>query len=372
MDSIKFKVIHQDGNTRARVGKLTTGKNSIDTPVFMPVGTSASVKAVFHKDIKHTIKANIILANAFHLYSRPGIEVIKKAGGLHSFMNWDGSVLTDSGGYQIFSLGKNVKLQESGVTFQSPIDGTKLFFSPKNVVHTQRVLGSDIIMPLDECAPYPCDYNYSKQSLELTEKWLKESLLEFNNTNPLYGHPQVLFPIIQGGIYEDLRIRATENICTIDSIGYAIGGLSVGEPIELMYSTINTIMPIIPRRKATYLMGVGTPANILECIELGIDMFDCVMPTRNARNGMLFTTKGIINIKNEKWKCNFTPIDEGITNGISDTYTKSYLRHLFSVKEYLAPQIASLHNLSFYAWLTKEVRKNISIMEHLKNGRTLY
>lgn len=325
----------------------------------MPVGTAGTVKAVHQRELKEDIKAQIILGNTYHLYLRPGLEVIESAGGLHKFNGWDRPMLTDSGGYQIFSLAAQRKLKEEGATFKSHIDGSSHFFSPENVMDIQRTIGADIIMAFDECTPYPCDYTYAKNSLGLTHRWLDRCIARFNETEPKYNYNQALFPIVQGSVYKDLRIESAEYIASKNAFGNAIGGLSVGEPAEDMYAMTEVVTAILPKDKPRYLMGVGTPVNILESIALGIDMFDCVMPTRNARHGLLFTSNGIINIRNEKWKNDFSPLDENGTTFADSQYTKAYLRHLLTCNELLAAQIASIHNLGFYLWLVKEARTRI-------------
>jgi len=354
-----FEILNTQNGTKARAGKLHTDHGEIETPIFMPVGTVGSVKAVHQHELSEDIKAQIILGNTYHLYLRPGMDVIKQAGGLHKFMNWNKAILTDSGGYQVFSLANNRKLTDEGAIFKSHIDGSKHTFTPENVVDTQRIIGSDIMMALDECTPYPCDYEYAKNSLDLTHKWLKRGFAHYKNTQPLYGHNQAYFPIVQGSVYKDLRQKSAEEIAKYDAVGYAIGGLSVGEPTEMMYDMVEVVNAVLPKEKPRYLMGVGTPANLIENIDRGIDMFDCVMPTRNARNGMLFTSEGIINIKNAKWKYDFSPIDEKGTSFVDKQYTKAYLRHLTVAKERLAAQIASIHNLAFYLWLVKQARIHI-------------
>mgnify|MGYP006288453217 CR=1 FL=1 len=355
-----FQITNKDKNSDARAGKVFTDHGEIETPVFMPVGTVGSVKGVHQKDLIEDIKARIILGNTYHLYLRPGMQIIEKAGGLHRFMNWDRPLLTDSGGYQVFSLSDIRKMKEEGVVFQSHIDGSKHTFTPENVIDTQRVLGSDIMMPLDECTPYPCDYKYAQESMEITHRWLKRGIDQVQNTQALYGHKQHLFPIVQGSVYKDLRKQSAEFIASTNCAGNAIGGLSVGEPEDEMYGMVEIVNSILPEEKPRYLMGVGTPVNILECIDLGIDMFDCVMPTRNGRNGMLFTQKGIINIKNQKWKDDFSMIDPDGTSFVDRFYTKAYLRHLVHSSEILGAVIASLHNLAFYMWLVDEARRKIS------------
>lgn len=356
---MKFELLNKDEKSYARAGLLHTCHKIIETPIFMPVGTLGTVKAVFQQQLKNDIKAQIILGNTYHLYLRPGLDIIKQAGGLHKFINWENAILTDSGGYQVFSLSHQRKLNNQGAIFKSHIDGSKHIFTPENVVEAQRIIGSDIMMALDECTPYPCDYNYAKKSLDLTHKWLKKGFEKFKNTEPLYNFNQAYFPIVQGSTYTDLRKKSAETIAEYNTLGYAIGGLSVGEPAEKMYEMIEVVNGILPKNKPRYLMGVGTPANILEAIDRGIDMFDCVMPTRNARNGMLFTSEGIINIKNAKWKNDFSPIDINGTSFVDKFYSKAYLRHLVICGERLASQIASIHNLAFYLQLVKQARKHI-------------
>ncbi|NSW44263.1 MAG: tRNA guanosine(34) transglycosylase Tgt [Bacteroidales bacterium] len=356
---MKFELLKKDTKTNARAGILETSHGIIETPIFMPVGTVGSVKGVLHQTLEQDIQAKIILANTYHVFLRPGTEILKQAGGIHKFMSWNKPVLTDSGGYQVFSLAERRKIKPEGVYFQSHIDGSKHLFTPENVVDTQRIIGSDIMMALDECTPYPCTYEYAKKSMEITHQWLKRGWKHFTDTEPLYGNEQAYFPIIQGSVFSDLRKQSTEEVLQYDSLGVAIGGLSVGEPTEMMYEMIEHIIPIIPETKPRYLMGVGTPANIIEGISRGIDMFDCVMPTRNGRNGMLFTSEGIINIKNKKWEKDFSPIDTHSELNIDIRYSKAYLRHLFVSDEMLGPIIASIHNLNFYLWLVKQARKNI-------------
>lgn len=356
---MKFKLETTDKQSKARAGLITTDHGNIETPIFMPVGTAATVKAVHQRELKDDIKAQVILGNTYHLYLRPGTEVLQKAGGLHKFIGWDQPILTDSGGYQVYSLSGKRKIKEEGVVFQSHIDGSKHLFSPERVMDIQREIGADFIMAFDECTPYPCDYNYAKNSMDMTHRWLKRCCEHFDSTKPLYDYSQTLMPIVQGSVYKDLRIQSAEAIASFDRDANAIGGLSVGEPAEEMYAMTDIVCDILPKEKPRYLMGVGTPANILECIALGIDMFDCVMPTRNARNGSIFTTQGIINIKNEKWKDDFSPIDIELGGYASSFYSKAYLRHLIISKEILGAQIASIHNLSFYLWLTKEARRRI-------------
>jgi len=354
-----FEIQHSDPNSNARAGKITTDHGVIETPIFMPVGTVASVKAVHFHELKEDIKAQIILGNTYHLFMRPGIDTLERAGGLHKFNGWDRPILTDSGGYQVFSMSANRKLKEEGATFRSHIDGSKHLFTPENVVDIQRTIGADIIMAFDECTPGTADYQYAKKSMELTHRWLARGLTHFDNTQPKYGYSQTYFPIVQGCVYPDLRRESAKFIASQDREGNAIGGLAVGEPIDKMYEMIEIVNEILPKDKPRYLMGVGTPQNILEGIERGIDMFDCVMPTRNGRNGMLFTSQGIINMRNEKWKNDFSQLDEYGTSYVDSAYSKAYLRHLFISKELLAMQIASIHNLAFYLWLVGEARKHI-------------
>lgn len=356
---MKFEIFAKDPKTKARAGELTTDHGKIQTPIFMPVGTAGSVKGVNQKDLIEDVKAQIILGNTYHLYLRPGMETMQMAGGLHQFINWDRPILTDSGGYQVFSLAANRKLKEEGAHFRSHIDGSKHIFTPENIVDIQRIIGADIIMAFDECTPYPCDYDYAKKSMELTHRWLKRGLKRFDETEPLHGHSQTFFPIVQGSVFKDLRIESAKTIASHERDGCAIGGLSVGEPVEDMYDMIEVVNEILPEDKPRYLMGVGTPVNILEGIARGIDMFDCVMPTRNGRNGMLFTRNGIINIKNVKWKNDFYQIEENGASFVDTKFSKAYLRHLIISKEILGAQIASLHNLSFYLWLVTEARQRI-------------
>lgn len=356
---MRFEKIAQDLGSSARCGLVYTDHGVIETPIFMPVGTLGTVKAVFHRDLKDDIKAQIILGNTYHLYLRPGTEIIKKAGGLHKFISWDRPILTDSGGFQVFSLAENRKLSEEGCTFRSHIDGSKHFFTPENVVDIQRIIGADIIMALDECPPGDSDITYAKKSLLLTQRWLERGARYFDQTEPLYGHSQTFFPIVQGCVYPELRVMAAEHAVSLNREGYAIGGLSVGEPTELMYQMLEVVDPILPKDKPRYLMGVGTPANLLEGIARGVDMFDCVMPTRNARNGMIFTSEGMINIRNKKWADDFSAIDPNGVSFVDSTYSKAYLRHLFISGEILGAQIASEHNLAFYLWLVKEARSHI-------------
>ncbi|MBI9055186.1 MAG: tRNA guanosine(34) transglycosylase Tgt [Bacteroidales bacterium] len=356
---MEFEIFAKDHKTKARAGELTTDHGKIQTPIFMPVGTVGSVKGVNQKDLVEDVKAQIILGNTYHLYLRPGMETMQMAGGLHKFINWDRPLLTDSGGYQVFSLSDNRKLKEDGAHFRSHIDGSKHIFTPENIVDIQRQIGADIIMAFDECTPYPCDYDYAKKSMELTHRWLGRGLKRFDETDPLYGHKQTFFPIVQGSVFKDLRIESAKTIASHERDGYAIGGLSVGEPVEDMYDMIDVVNEILPQEKPRYLMGVGTPVNILEGIARGVDMFDCVMPTRNGRNGMLFTREGIINIRNIKWKNDFSAIEENGASFVDTKFSKAYLRHLIRSKEILGAQIASLHNLSFYLWLVTEARERI-------------
>ncbi len=353
-----FKLTHRSSKTNARSGKIFTDRGAISTPTFMPVGTLGTVKGVHQHELENDIQAEIILSNTYHLYLRPGVDVINSSGGLHKFMNWNKPILTDSGGYQVFSLSKNVKIMDEGVRFYSHIDGSKHLFTPESVVQIQRKIGSDICMVLDECLKYPCEYSYASQSLNLTHNWLDRSIEEFNKTEILYDKKQFLFPIVQGSTFKDLRTKSAEYVSNKNMVGNAIGGLSVGEPKEIIYENVDLVCNILPKDKPRYLMGVGTPENILECISMGVDMFDCVMPSRNGRNGMIFTKNGTINIKNKKWEKDFSSIDEDM-GSVSSNYSKSYLRHLILNKEMLGAQIASIHNLSFYIWLVKEARKHI-------------
>ena len=356
---MKFNLTVQDPHSKARAGEIITDHGAIQTPIFMPVGTAGTVKAVHQHELKNDIHAQIILGNTYHLYLRPGLNTLESAGGLHKFNGWAGPILTDSGGYQVYSLTDVRKIKEEGVTFRSHIDGSKHLFTPENVMDIQRIIGADIIMAFDECTPYPCEYRYAKNSIEMTHRWLKRCCERFDGTLPKYGYGQTLFPIVQGSVYKDLRIKSAEVIASFEREGNAIGGLSVGEPAEEMYAMTEIVCNILPEQKPRYLMGVGTPVNILENIALGIDMFDCVMPTRNARNGMLFTKEGVINIKNEKWKNDFSAI-EADSELLADTaYSKAYLRHLIHSGEILGAQIATLHNLHFYLWLVKEARAKI-------------
>ncbi len=356
---MKFTLQHTDPASRARAGELVTDHGTIQTPIFMPVGTAATVKGIFHRDLRDDVKAQIILANTYHLYLRPGMEVIEAAGGVHRFSTWDKPMLTDSGGFQVFSLAARRKITEEGVRFSSHIDGSKHIFTPENVIDTERTIGADIMMAFDECPDGRSDYTYSKRSLEMTQRWLDRCFNQYERTQPKYGHYQALFPIVQGCTYPDLRAQAAEFVQQYNADGYAIGGLAVGEPAPVMYEMINVVNSILPVDRPRYLMGVGTPINILEGIERGVDMFDCVMPTRNGRNGMLFTSEGIINIRNEKWKNDFSPIDPAGTSFVDTLYTKAYLRHLSVSGEMMAAQISSLHNVAFYLWLVGEARKHI-------------
>jgi queuine tRNA-ribosyltransferase len=356
---LKFTLKHTDPNSKARAGEIITDHGKIETPIFMPVGTVASVKGVHQRELKEDINPDIILGNTYHLYLRPKLEVLEKAGGLHKFMGWDRNILTDSGGYQVYSLSNNRKIKEEGVKFKSHIDGSYHFFTPENVMEIQRVIGADIIMAFDECTPYPCDYKYAQRSMHMTHRWLDRCIAHLDKLPFKYDFSQAFFPIVQGSTYKDLRKQSAEYIAGVGAVGNAIGGLSVGEPAEEMYAMTEVVCEVLPEDKPRYLMGVGTPINILENIALGIDMFDCVMPTRNARNGMLFTTHGTINIKNKKWEDDFSPIDEMAITFVDTEYSKAYLRHLFAANEYLGKQIATIHNLGFYLWLTREARKHI-------------
>jgi len=354
-----FNLDSKDPNSKARAGTIKTDHGLIHTPIFMPVGTSATVKGVHQRDLKQEVNPDIILGNTYHLYLRPGEKIIEKAGGIHKFMNWDRNILTDSGGYQVYSLSNNRKINEEGVEFKSHIDGSYHFFSPEKAIKIQKKIGADIIMAFDECTPYPCEYNYAKKSMNMTHRWLKRCIKEFNKYPSVYDYDQTLFPIVQGSTFKDLRAESADFIANIGAKGNAIGGLSVGEPADEMYEMTQVVCDILPEDKPRYLMGVGTPINLLENIALGVDMFDCVMPSRNARNGMLFTANGTINIKNEKWKDNFEVIDSDNYSFVDVNYSKAYLRHLFSTKEALGRQIATIHNLSFYLWLVKEARNKI-------------
>ncbi len=356
---MEFNLLHTDPHSRARAGKITTDHGIIETPIFMPVGTVASVKGVHQRELRDEINPDIILGNTYHLYLRPQLDILEKAGGLHKFMNWDRNILTDSGGYQVYSLSANRKIKEEGVKFKSHIDGSYHFFTPENVMEIQRTIGADIIMAFDECTPYPCDYRYAQRSMHMTHRWLDRCIAHLDKLPYKYGYSQAFFPIVQGSTYKDLRRQSAEYIANSNQVGNAIGGLSVGEPAEEMYAMTEVVTEILPADKPRYLMGVGTPINILENIALGIDMFDCVMPTRNARNGMLFTANGTINIKNKKWEADFSPLDENGTTFVDHEYSKAYLRHLFAANEYLGKQIATIHNLGFYMWLVREARKQI-------------
>ena len=356
---MKFTLRHQEQNTKARAGLLETDHGTIETPIFMPVGTAGSVKGIHVKELKQDIKAQIILGNTYHLYLRPGTDIIEEAGGLHRFNSWDGPILTDSGGYQVFSLGDIRKLSEEGARFQSHIDGSRHLFTPERVIDIERKIGADIMMAFDECTPGDADFDYAKKSLELTQRWLERCVNQVEKTRPLYGHSQSLFPIVQGGVYPSLRAAAAKHVRQIPSDGYAIGGLSVGEPEEKMYEMIEVVNAILPEDKPRYLMGVGTPVNLLQAIDLGVDMFDCVMPTRNGRNGMLFTSTGTINIRNRKWANDFSPVDGDGTSFVDHQYSKAFLRHLVVSNEMLGAEIASQHNLAFYLWLVKEARTQI-------------
>jgi queuine tRNA-ribosyltransferase len=356
---LKFTISHRDPDSNARSGLIQTDHGAIKTPIFMPVGTLGSVKGIHQHELHNDILAQIILGNTYHLYLRPGLEILKTAGGLHQFMGWNKPILTDSGGYQVYSLSGQRKIKDEGVTFQSHIDGSKHFFAPENVMDIQRIIGADIIMAFDECTPYPCEYTYARNSMEMTHRWLERCCKRFDETEPHYGYEQTLFPIVQGSTYTDLRKQSAETIASFERPANAIGGLSVGEPAEEMYAMTDIVCGILPRDKPRYLMGVGTPANILESIALGIDMFDCVLPTRNARHGLLYTSEGIINIKNKKWEADFSPIDPNSTSHTSRFHTKAYLRHLVHCKELLGAQLCTLQNLSFYLWLVTEARQQI-------------
>lgn len=356
---MKFKIEALDPKSKARAGEVTTDHGVIETPIFMPVGTMGTVKGVHQRELKEDIKPDIILGNTYHLYLRPKTDVLEAAGGLHKFMNWDKPILTDSGGYQVYSLSGRRKIKEEGVKFKSHIDGSYHFFSPENVMEIQRKIGADIIMAFDECTPYPCDYNYAKRSMHMTHRWLNRCINHLEKTPYHYDYAQTFFPIVQGSTYTDLRKQSAEYIANAGAEGNAIGGLSVGEPADEMYAMTDVVCSILPEDKPRYLMGVGTPINILENIALGVDMFDCVMPTRNARNGMLFTSQGHINIKNKKWEKDFSPIDPAAITWVDTEYSKAYLRHLFVSNEFLGKQIATIHNLGFYLWLVREARKHI-------------
>lgn len=356
---MEFKIETTDKQSMARAGIISTDHGIIHTPIFMPVGTAGTVKAVHFRDISEDAGAEIVLGNTYHLYLRPGMEIMEQAGGLHHFNGWRKPLLTDSGGYQVFSLSAQRKIKEEGAHFRSHIDGSKHFFSPENIIDIQRIIGADIMMAFDECTSWPCDYDYARRSMELTHRWLDRCISRFESTSPKYGHHQSLFPIVQGSTFEDLRKHSAEYVASKNAEGNAIGGLSVGEPAEKMYEITELVCSILPKDRPRYLMGVGTPVNILESISLGIDMFDCVMPTRNGRNAMLFTSEGVLNMKNEKWKNDFSPIDPNGTSFVDKAYNKAFLRHLFISGEYLAPMIASLHNIAFYLWLVKTARERI-------------
>ncbi|QTN38736.1 tRNA guanosine(34) transglycosylase Tgt [Cryomorphaceae bacterium] len=356
---MQFTLEAQDPASKARAGKMTLAHGEVETPIFMPVGTAGTVKGVHQRELVDDIEAQIILGNTYHLYLRPGLEVLEKAGGLHKFIGWDKPMLTDSGGYQVYSLAGTRKIKEEGVKFKSHIDGRALFFSPEVAIDIQRTIGADIIMAFDECTPYPCDYDYAKRSMHMTHRWLKRCCSHFDQGEGNYGFEQTLFPIVQGSVYPDLRKQSAEFIAGMDREANAIGGLSVGEPKEDMYGMTDVVTDILPADRPRYLMGVGTPANILESIGLGIDMFDCVMPTRNARNGQIFTSEGIINLRNKKWEMDYSPLDPNGTSYVDHAYSKAYMRHLIHSNEYLGKQIASIHNLAFYLWLVKEARQHI-------------
>lgn len=356
---MNFKLLNNDPSSNARAGEFETDHGKVQTPIFMPVGTAGTVKGLSQQDLTDQVNAQIILGNTYHLYLRPGLEVIEKAGGLHKFIGWDKPMLTDSGGYQVYSLSENRKINEKGVTFRSHIDGSSHLFTPESAMDVQRTIGADIIMAFDECTPYPCDYKYAKKSMHMTHRWLKRCCDHLDSTADKYSYKQTLFPIVQGSTYDDLRKQSAEAIAGFNREGNAIGGLSVGEPHEELYKATDLVCQILPKDKPRYLMGVGTPENILECISLGIDMFDCVMPTRNARNGMLFTSEGFINIKNKKWQTDYSPIDANGTADVDHLYSKAYLRHLMISKEILGAHIASTHNLAFYLWLVKQAREKI-------------
>jgi queuine tRNA-ribosyltransferase len=368
---MKFTLTAQDKLSKARAGRIETDHGTIQTPIFMPVGTAGTVKAVHQRELVSDIEAQIILGNTYHLYLRPGLNIIEQAGGLHRFIGWDKPILTDSGGYQVYSLTDVRKIKEEGVTFRSHIDGSKHLFTPENVMDTQRIIGADIVMAFDECTPYPCDYNYARRSLDMTHRWLKRCCDRFDSTSPKYNYNQTLFPIVQGSVYKDLRMKSAEVIASFEREGNAIGGLSVGEPAEEMYAMTEIVCDILPEQKPRYLMGVGTPINLLENIALGIDMFDCVMPTRNARNGMLFTRNGVMNMRNEKWKDDFSPIEAESDLWVDTQHTKAYLRHLIHSGEMLGAQIASLHNLHFYLWLVNQAREKIISGEFYEWKKTM-
>jgi len=365
MPTLRFDLQHTDTNSKARAGLITTDHGQIPTPIFMPVGTAGSVKAVTQQQLKEDVDAKIILGNTYHLYLRPGLPVLEAAGGLHRFNGWDRPILTDSGGYQVFSLAASRKITEEGVIFQSHIDGSRHLFTPESVMDVQRSIGADIIMAFDECPPYPAEYAYVKKSMDLTHRWLDRCMKRFGETDNRYGYTQNLFPIVQGGTFSDLRKESCAYIASKDAPGNAIGGLSVGEPVEMVYEFTELCCGLLPENKPRYLMGVGTPWDLLECISLGVDMFDCVMPTRNGRNAMLFTSEGVINIDNKKWELDFSPIDSGIPCAVSQYYSKAYLRHLMKAREYLGLTIASIQNLAFYLWLTDEARRHIQAGDFL-------
>jgi queuine tRNA-ribosyltransferase len=360
-----FDLLHQDPQSKARLGRLHTAHGTIETPIFMPVGTVGSVKGVHQQELRDDINAQIILGNTYHLFLRPGTEVLEAAGGLHQFIGWERPILTDSGGYQVYSLSGSRKIQEEGVKFQSHIDGSYHFFTPERAIEIQRSIGADIIMAFDECTPYPCDYNYAKRSMHLTHRWLERCFTAMNESEPKYGYEQALFPIVQGSTYKDLREASAHAIASFDAVGNAIGGLSVGEPDEYLYEMTDLVCNILPKDKPRYLMGVGTPTNLLECIALGVDMFDCVMPSRNARHGLLYTWEGTINIKNEKWAKDFTALDPSSSVWVDQVYTKAYLRHLIKTGEYLGLQIATIHNLAFYLELMRVAREKIASGEFM-------
>ena len=356
---MQFDLKATDTSTLARAGTITTDHGVIETPIFMPVGTVGTVKGVHQRELEQDINPDVILGNTYHLYLRPTTTILEKAGGIHKFMNWNRNILTDSGGYQVYSLSANRKIKEEGVKFKSHIDGSFHFFTPERAINIQKSIGADIIMAFDECTPYPCEYNYAKKSMHMTHRWLIRCINEFKKTDPKHGYSQTLFPIVQGSVYKDLRLQSAEFISETNSFGNAIGGLSVGEPAEEMYAMTEVVCNVLPEEKPRYLMGVGTPINLLENIALGVDMFDCVMPTRNARNGMLFTAQGRINIKNKKWENDFSPLDNDNYSYVDTYYSKAYLRHLFTVKEAVGRQIATIHNLAFYLWLVREARNQI-------------
>jgi len=359
LDFMDFRLTSIDTLSNARSGVISTDHGEIATPVFMPVGTAGTVKAIHIRDVDEDAKARIILGNTYHLYLRPGLDILQKAGGLHKFNGWTKPILTDSGGYQVYSLAHRRKMKEEGVIFQSHIDGSRHMFSPERVIDIQRIIGADIMMAFDECTPYPCDYEYSRKSMELTHRWLDRCLIRYNETENLYGYRQALFPIVQGSTFRDLRILSAEKIASCNAEGNAIGGLAVGEPVETMYEFTELVCNILPKDKPRYLMGVGTPVNILEGISQGVDMFDCVMPTRNGRNGMIFTSNGFVNLRNEKWKDDFSPLDPEGTSFVDSAYSRAYVRHLFVAGEMLGPMIASQHNIAFYMWLVDEARRKI-------------